>query len=203
MTFRTGQVAGLSARIHRVSFTGELSYEINVPADQTVVLWRSLLIAGAPENLGPYGIDALNVLRTEKGYLHIGADTDATTTPLDLGWGAAIERKLHDFVGRGALTLPEYNRPERLQLVGVVGIDPAKPLGNGAHLIRSESRRSEGYITSACFSPTLGHPVALARLEQGRARLGEELVAYDQGVHTAVRIVKPMFYDSEGLHLQA
>lgn len=203
MSFREGQVDGIPARIHRVSFTGEVSYEINVPADQTPAVWRSLQAAGAADGLRPYGIDALNALRTEKGYLHIGADTDATTTPLDLGWGTVIERKPRDFIGRGALSLPEYQRPDRLQLVGLEPLDPGGAWRNGAHLVRPGVRRSEGYITSSCLSPTLGHAVALARLEGGRARMGEELLAYDQGVTTRVRVVKPVFYDTEGLRLQA
>lgn len=203
MSFREGRVAGMAARIHRVSFTGEVSYEINISADQTAAVWRTLLAAGAADGLRPYGIDALNALRTEKGYLHIGADTDATTTPLDLGWGAAIERKEQDFIGRGALSLPEYQRHDRLQLVGLVPLRAGAVVLNGAHLVRPTARRSEGYITSACNSPTLGHAVALARLEGGRARLGEELLAYDQGTTTPVRVVKPVFYDIEGLRLQA
>ena len=203
MTFREGRVAGMPARIHRVSFTGELTYEINISADQTPTVWRSLQAAGASDDLRPYGIDALNALRTEKGYLHIGADTDTTTTPLDLGWGTAIERKSQDCIGRGALSLPEYQRPDRLQLVGLVPLDPGAALLNGAHLVRSAVRRSEGYITSACLSPTLGQSVALARLEGGRARMGEELLAFDQGSTTRVRVVKPVFYDTEGLRLQS
>jgi sarcosine oxidase subunit alpha len=186
-----------------VGFTGEVSYEINVPADQTPTVWRALQTAGASEGLRPYGIDALNALRTEKGYLHVGADTDTTTTPLDLGWGTAIERKQQDFIGRSALSLPEYQRPDRLQLVGLVPLDAGVVLRNGAHLIREAVRRSEGYVTSACLSPTLGQSVALARLEGGRARMGEELLAYDQGSTTRVRVVKPLFYDTEGLRLQA
>jgi sarcosine oxidase subunit alpha len=203
MAFRTGHVGDIPARIHRVSFTGEVGFEINVAADQTGNLWRELLAEGKTEGLCPYGIDALNALRTEKGYLHIGADTDTTTTPLDLGWESIIARKSGDFVGRRALSLPEYRRADRLQLVGIVSTDPAAPLLSGEHLIRPESRRSEGYLTSTHFSRTLGHAVALARLENGRARLGEELLAYDQGTTKRVRVVKPVFYDVEGLRLQA
>ena len=203
MSFREGLVAGTPARIHRISFTGEVSYEINVPADQTSRLWRAVQAAGAPYGLSPYGIEALNVLRMEKGYILVGADTDSTTTALDIGWGAAIERKSQDFIGRRALALPEYQRADRLQLVGVVGIDAKRPLANGAHLIRGSARRSEGYLTSACFSPTLGHCIALARLERGRTRMNEELLAYDQGATTRVRIVKPIFYDPENLRPHA
>jgi sarcosine oxidase subunit alpha len=202
MTFRAGMLANISVRICRVSFTGEVSYEINVPANKTAVLWRALREAGAIEGVTAQGVEALNVLRTEKGYLHIGADTDATTTPLDLGWDSVIQRKPGDFVGRRALVLPEYQRPDRLHLVGLATIDPHARLINGAHLIHPSVRRSEGYVTSACFSPTLQHSVALARLERGRQRMGEELLAYDQGITTPVRVVNPAFYDPENLRLQ-
>ncbi len=203
MSFREGWVDGVPARIHRVSFTGEVSYEISVPADQTVRLWRALQSAGAPDGLQPYGIDALDVMRTEKGYILVGADTDSTTTALDIGWGAVVERKSQDFIGRRALVLPEYQRADRLQLVGVVSVDPKEPLINGAHLIRGSVARSEGYLTSARFSPTLGYAVALARLEGGMARVNEELLAYDQGATTRVRVVKPIFYDVANLRAHA
>jgi sarcosine oxidase subunit alpha len=201
MTFKLGSVARIPARIYRVSFTGEVSYEINVAADKTRELWHALQNAGVQDHVRAYGIDALNALRTEKGYLHIGADTDATTTPLDLGWGPLVERKPADFIGRRALAIAEYQRPERLHLVGIVADDPRVPLLAGAHLVQSSGGRSEGYLTSAYFSPTLGYAVALARLERGRERLSAGLLAYDQGLTTPVRVVSPVFYDPENLRL--
>lgn len=203
MTIRLGRVARLPARIYRVSFTGEISYEINVAADQTETLWSALRSAATHGEVRPYGIDALNLLRTEKGYLHIGADTDGTTTPLDLAWGPMIDRKPGDFVGRGALALPEYQRAARLQLVGVLAEDERDALRSGAHLMSYSGQRSEGYLTSAYFSPTLGRGVALARLEGGFKRIGEPLLAYDQGSTIAVRVAKPVFYDPENSRLHA
>jgi sarcosine oxidase subunit alpha len=203
MTFRFGEVAGLPARIWRVSFTGECSYEINVPADRTAELWNALLEAGASEAIRPYGIDALDIMRTEKGYLHIGADTDSTTTPLDLGWAKLIERKAGDFVGRGALVLPEYRREGRLQLVGIQTEDSRARLPTGAHLVQSPASGSEGYVTSAHFSPTLGRAVGLARLRGGLKRGGERMLAFDQGEVVAVRVVKPTFYDPDNARVNA
>jgi sarcosine oxidase, subunit alpha len=203
MTYREGIIDGGAARIHRVSFTGEVSYEVNVPAHRTIALWRACMGFGSPAGLRPYGIDSLNVMRTEKGYLHIGADTDSKTTPLDLGWRTLIEKKSADFVGRGALALAEYQRADRQQLVGVQSVDPAAPLMSGAHLINASGAPSEGFLTSACFSPTLGDWVALARLKRGQARLGEQLLAFDQGQVTSVRIVNPVFYDPDNSRLQA
>jgi sarcosine oxidase, subunit alpha len=202
MSLRLGTVAGIPARIYRVSFTGEVSFEINVPARQTTALWRALMEAGERDHLCAYGVDALNVMRTEKGYIHIGADTDATTTPLDLGWGPTIERKPGDFIGRRALALEEYQRHDRLQLVGLVPVQPRGMFVAGAHLIRAADRRSEGYLTSAYGPFTLAHSVAVGRLERGRERLGEELLAYDRGTTTLVRVVDPVFYDPKNLRLQ-
>jgi sarcosine oxidase subunit alpha len=202
MSLREGVVAGIPARIYRVSFTGEVAFEINVPARQTSALWQSLTEAGECDGLRAYGVDALNVMRTEKGYLHIGVDTDATTTPLDLGWGPAIERKPVDFIGRRALALAEYQRRDRLQLIGLVPVEPQRPLIAGAHLVRIPDGRSEGYLTSAIGPFTLAHSVALGRLERGRDRVGEELLAYDRGATTAVRVVDPAFYDPKSLRLQ-
>jgi sarcosine oxidase subunit alpha len=203
MTLRVGEAAGSPARIYRVSFTGEVSYEINVASNRAAGLWNALAEAGASDEIQPYGIDALNIMRTEKGYLHVGADTDSTTTPLDLGWGALIERKSGDFVGRGALALPEYRRANRLQLIGVQAEDEQTPLQSGAHLINSPGSRSEGYVTSSYFSPTLGCAVALGRLEGGLKRIGERMLAYDQGSTVPVRVVKPVFYDPDNTRLRA
>jgi sarcosine oxidase subunit alpha len=201
LSYRAGDIAQQAARICRVSFTGEVSYEINVAADFAESVWERLLDAGQPDHIQPYGIDALNTLRTEKGYLHVGADTDATTTPLDLGWGPLIDRKKEDFVGRSALGLAEYHRSDRLHLVGVRANDPRAPMLAGAHLLGSERGRSEGYLTSACFSPTLGCFIALARLERGREREGAELWVYDQGKTTQARVVPLTFHDPRNLRL--
>jgi sarcosine oxidase, subunit alpha len=202
MRMRTGEVAGLPVRIARVSFTGELSFEINVASGHAPIVWKALSEAGRLLGLRPYGIEAMDVLRIEKGYFHIGAESDATTTPLDLGWGAVISRKSGDFIGRGALSLPAYQRADRLQLVGIIARDPTVRFTTGAHLVRDEHRRSEGYVTSASFSPTLGYTVGLAKLKGGRTRGGEQLLTYDEGEMTAVRIVDPVFYDTNHSRLQ-
>jgi sarcosine oxidase subunit alpha len=198
MTFREGTVAGLKARVFRVSFTGEVSYEINVPAEQGGELWDRLMAAGRPFGIEPVGIDAWMLLRTEKGYLHIGGDTDGTTLPDDIGWSRIMKRSV-DFIGRRSLTTPNAVRPDRHQFVGldVVGSNQALPIG--AHL-RGESvtSGSEGYVTSAGFSPTLGRGVALAMIRGGRAREGEivNVMVNDQPVKA--KIVQPAAYDPKG-----
>jgi sarcosine oxidase subunit alpha len=127
LSVRQGRLLNSPARIYRVSFTGELSYEINVPADVGPVLWQRLLSEGADAGLEPVGLDAIMQLRLEKGFLHVGADTDGTTVPDDVGWGKAASSKTADFIGQRSLTLPENRRADRLQLVGLAPVEPGNP----------------------------------------------------------------------------
>jgi sarcosine oxidase subunit alpha len=204
MTFRDGQVAGVAARVARVSFTGEVSFEISVPARQAGAVWTSLMQAGEAHGLEPVGIDAWMLLRTEKGYLHIGADTDGTTAPDDIGWGHVLRRRV-DFVGRRSLTRPDNLRDDRLQFVGLeaVGTIPeGRFLPIGSHL-RNPARPdlSEGYVTSAGYSEALGRGVALAMVRGGRDRMGETLDVVTSAGTARARIVAPGAYDPEGERL--
>jgi sarcosine oxidase subunit alpha len=203
MSWRDGTVAGIAGRVFRVSFTGEVSYEVNVPAGRTGELWDALTAAGAPFGLEPVGVEAWMLLRTEKGYIHVGVETDGSTSPDDIGWGHVLKRET-DFVGRRSLTRPDNLRPDRLQLVGLEAIGSDQPLAVGSHVRGGGlSRGSEGYVTSSGFSPTLGRGVALAMVRGGRARMGEELqVLADQGPQKA-RIVQPCALDPKGERLNA
>jgi sarcosine oxidase subunit alpha len=200
MSFATGSVGGIEARMFRVSYTGEASFEINVPARATEALWRVLMIAGAPLGIAPVGIDAWDLLRTEKGYLHIGADTDGTTTALDVGWGHIMKKK-NEFVGKRSLLRPEDQRPDRLHFVGLSAETGTGKLPIGAHILAEPAAgdlRSDGYVTSSAYSPYLDQPVALGMLRGGRARLGET-VRLRSGDRTYVAVVvDPAFYDKEG-----
>ena len=118
MSVRDGVVAGVPARVFRVSYTGEVSYEVCVPTDRGQHVWQALAEAGQKDGIAPVGIDAWMLLRTEKGYLHVGSDTDGTTTPDDIGWGH-IHRRADDFVGRRSLLRPANTRADRFQLVGL------------------------------------------------------------------------------------
>jgi sarcosine oxidase subunit alpha len=139
LTMRRGSLLGLPARIYRVSFTGELTYEINVPADSGQRLWETLLDVGAPEGLLPFGMDALMSLRLEKGFLHVGSDTDGTTVPDDVGWGRIASHKTVDYIGRRSLSLPEHVRLDRLQLVGLRSISSEE-----GRTARSSKSRASG-----------------------------------------------------------
>jgi sarcosine oxidase subunit alpha len=196
MTFREGHVAGVPARVVAASFSGERSYEVNVPAGCAEPVWRAIA-AASPEAV-PVGVEAWLLLRLEKGYMHVGVDTDGTTTPDDVGFDAVARRKGW-FVGKRSLSRPENLRADRHQLVGLEAPD-GRPLAPGAHLVRPGGRASEGYITSAGLSPTLGGPVAMAMVKGGRARLGETLELVGEGGRQ-VRIAARTVYDPEGARL--
>jgi sarcosine oxidase subunit alpha len=200
MSLRVGHVAGRSARVQRVSFTGELSYEVSVAATQADALWAELVRAGESFGMSPVGVEAWLVLRLEKGFLHVGGDTDGTTNPLDLGFRNMIEKKSGDFVGRRSLSRANDQRPQRRQLVGLEPLVGSDTLLAGAHIVTrsGETRRSEGFITSAAESPTLGRCVALAQLEGGNARTGETVTVFDAGKCIQARVVSSAFYDPNG-----
>lgn len=200
MTLAVGSLLGHAVRVQRVSFSGESSFEISLPADRTKSVLETLQEEGADLGIALVGLEALLVLRTEKGYLHVGADTDGTTNPLDLGFGAIVNKKEADFVGKRSLFRSGDQREDRRQFVGVEPVDDASAFASGAHFIdeANGTRRSQGFITSACYSPILDRHIGLGLLEGGFKRKGEELTVFDDGQTSRVRIVDPVFYDPEG-----
>lgn len=201
MSFASGQFGdGTPYRIQRVSFTGEQSYELSVPANKATTYFEQLLEIGQPHDIGLFGAESLTVLRLEKGFLHVGGDTDGVTNPLDVGFGRIIENKKHDFVGARSLKRPEDSRSDRRQLIGFETIDPSATVLPGAHVVTGSgaSRRSEGFVTSACMSPTLEKTIGLGLLERGFERKGEEIQIYDEGKLVVGRIVDSCFYDPDG-----
>ncbi len=205
MTFRAGRVAGVRARVFRISFSGELSYEINVPADQALHVWETLLECGRPFGIAPYGTEAMHVLRAEKGYVIVGQETDGSVTPLDVGLRRMLSRR-KDFLGKRSLSRPALLRADRKQLVGLRSDDPAQVVPEGAPLVDAPSRRRplpmRGHVTSSYHSPALGRAIALALVSGGRASLGERLYAAapdDRWI--PVRSCLPIFYDPTGARL--
>jgi sarcosine oxidase subunit alpha len=196
---RYGQLGGCGCHLFRVSFSGELSYEINVPADGAPELWRAILAAGAEHGIAPFGIEALMTMRIEKGFLHVGSDTDGTTVPDDVGFGAVVRKRQSDFIGRRSLTVAENLRTDRMQLVGLRAVDEKRPLIAGAHLV---DETTAGYVTSACQSPTLGRSIGLGLLRRGRARIGERIRVFDNGIDCLAEVVAPTQYDPEGARLR-
>jgi sarcosine oxidase subunit alpha len=190
MAMREADVAGIPARIFRVSFSGELSYEINVPTAAGLALWEKLIDAGGI----PYGTEAMHVLRAEKGYFMVGQETDGSVTPLDLG----LSVKQEDFLGRRSLSRNGTMRSDRKQLVGVLPDDPNTVLAEGAQLIAArQSALMIGHVTSSYFGARIGRGFALALVKGGRDLHGESVWAWHDGSLTPVRLCAPVFYDPD------
>jgi heterotetrameric sarcosine oxidase alpha subunit len=207
MGVREARIAGLPARIFRISFSGELAYEINTPADHGLALWKAMLTAGAGDNIIPYGTEAMGVLRIEKGHV-AGPELDGRTTPEDLGLGRLVSAKKPDFIGKHLRERTALKEAARLRLVGLVPADGTSKLRPGAQIVGVPAptlpTRSLGHIASAAHSPVLGHSVALALVSGGLARKGETLYAsylLEDGATVPVRVVDPVFVDPEGKRL--
>ena len=200
MTVRCGRLEGVPVRIARVGFTGEMSYELNIPAGCAAALWELLMEEGQDLGVAPLGIEALQELRTEKGFFHVGTDTDGQTIPADLGMGATLERKTEDFIGRRSLNRPESQRRDRLQFVGIAANDPAIVLPVGAHVIADPKLvgESQGWVSSSCASEALGRGVALGLVRSGRRRFGETVYVYSRGEIWPAQLVSTAWYDPQG-----
>jgi sarcosine oxidase, subunit alpha len=204
LSFRITRLLGYEARIYRVSFSGELTYEINVPAHKAPELWVALLEEGRSFGIAPYGVDALLHMRMEKGFIHVGADTDGTTVPDDIGFGKPAASKQTHYIGKRSLILPEHVRPDRLQLIGLAGLGAAS-LPVGGHLrLPDSSEATDGWITSAGALSTDATPVAMAVLRAGRNQMNQVVTVHDAGrIVTTARVVTPMFYDPSGARMNA
>jgi sarcosine oxidase subunit alpha len=207
MAVREGEIFGVPTRLFRVSFTGELGFEVNVPSGYGPAVWQRLMEAGVKYNITPYGTEALHVLRAEKGFIIVGQETDGTLTPDDVGMAWAIGKKKPDFIGKRSLQRPDLVAPNRKQLVGLLSEDPKYVLEEGAQIIAEKTPsppvKMIGHVTSSYWSETLGRSIALAVVEGGRGRMGAELyVPMPGGIHR-VRVVGPVFYDKEGGRLNA
>ena len=202
MSFRELTVAGIPARVFRVSFTGELAFEINVPARFGLALWKALFAAGEKYGLRPYGTEAMHVLRAEKGFTIVGQDTDGTVTPFDLGLDWMVSKKKIDFAGKRSFTRADTARAGRKQLVGLLTEDPKLVLPEGAQVVaelRKPPLKMLGHVSSSYFSPTLGRSIAMALVADGFNRQGEKLnVAFMDGGGHQARVTAPVFFDPSG-----
>ncbi len=201
--YREATVAGVPARIFRITYSGELAYEVHVPADFGLDVWEACVAAGEDLGLTPYGTEAMGILRIEKGHVVIGAEIDGRTTADDLGYGRLV-RKEGDFIGKRSLERSELRRADRKQVVGLVPLDGRTPIPRGAQLVADPHHALPnpmlGHVTATCYSPTLKHPIALALLAAGRARHGERVFAVSplHATTVPVRVTAPVFVDPEG-----
>jgi sarcosine oxidase subunit alpha len=202
MTFREGTVAGIPCRLVRVSFSGELAYELHAAWWHGLALWEAAMAAGAPHGIVPYGTEAMHVLRAEKGYVIVGQETDGTVTPDDLGMSWIVSEAKGDFIGRRSLRRADTTRPDRKQLVG---LRSDEVLPEGAQLVAEDTGRMPmpmiGHVTSSYRSATLGHPIALAMLAGGASTHGATVFAPLGDRTIEAEVTSPVFYDPEGTRL--
>ncbi|MDN5748425.1 MAG: 2Fe-2S iron-sulfur cluster-binding protein [Pseudonocardia sp.] len=203
MAWRDTTVDGVPVRIARVSFSGELAYEVNVNAWYAPAVWERLLDAGRPHDITPYGTETMHVLRAEKGYPIIGQDTDGTVAPYDLGMAWAVSRKKSDFVGKRSFARVENRNPLRKQLVGLLPLDRATVLPEGSQIIGTDTLPEPpvpmlGHVTSSYRSAELGRPFALALVRAGRDRIGQTLHVPVGGDLVAVEVTGSVLVDPEG-----
>jgi sarcosine oxidase subunit alpha len=206
MSLCEGQVAGVPTRIFRISFTGELGYEIQVPASYGLPLWERCMAAGASYGITPYGTEAMHVLRAEKGYIIAGQDTDGTVMPHDLGMEWIVSKQKPDFIGKRSLARAGIARDDRKQLVGLVPDQPNELLEEGAQIVAVPGGTIPmtmiGHVTSSYRSPSLGHSFALAMIKEGQKQLGQKLYVPMADRTIAVTVTDPVFIDKEGKRLR-
>ncbi len=210
MTWREGRIAGVPMRLWRVSFTGELGFEINVPASEGRKVWEAVHQAGQSFAITPYGTETMHVLRAEKGYIIVGQETDGTAVPDDVGLTWAVAKKKHDFVGMRSLARPALSASGRKQMVGLLTLEPQTVLEEGAQVVdhmndpaAPASIPALGHVTSSYRSETLGRSIALALVRNGRARIGETVDIPMPGGRIAATIVDPVFHDKANERLNA
>ncbi len=205
MAAREGRICGIETRLFRVSFSGELGFEINVPAHYGLTIWRKLYEAGREFNITPYGTETMHVLRAEKGFIIVGQDTDGTVTPDDAGMSWAIGNKKLDFVGKRSLERPDIVANGRKQLVGLLTADPNFVLEEGAQIVASPGQaipmKMVGHVTSSYWSETLGRSIAMALVKDGRSLEGESIYVPMPGATIEAKVGSTVFYDPEGERL--
>jgi sarcosine oxidase subunit alpha len=203
MSIREGKVCGVPARLFRVSFTGELGFEINVPSRHGRAIWEAVVAAGEPHGITPYGTETMHVLRAEKGYVIVGQETDGTVTPDDLGLAGMIGKAKPDFVGKRSLTRSDMLKTDRKKLVGLLTVDPQTVLEEGAQLVADPGApipmKMLGHVTSSYFSATLGRSIALAMVAS--APKGARLCVPMPDRIIEVDVVDPVFFDPQGVRL--
>ncbi|MFI5799204.1 sarcosine oxidase subunit alpha family protein [Streptomyces sp. NPDC051677] len=206
MAFReTTLASGVPARICRISFSGELAYEINVSAWYGLAVWEEVYAIGRPYDITPYGTETMHVLRAEKGYIIVGQDTDGTVTPQDAGMSWVVSKQ-KDFIGKRSYARADTSRTDRKQLVGLLPADRTTRLPEGAQLVAPDVALTPeagpvpmlGHVTSSYHSPALGRPFALALVADGRARIGETLLAPVGEDLVPVEVTDFVLYDPEG-----
>ena len=204
MAFRDGMVAGIPARVVRVSFTGELSFEVNVAPRQMLTLWKKVMEAGAPFGIEPVGSEGSHVLRVEKGFLSLGHEVDGTVDPFDLGMGWIMSKKKTDFIGKRSIDIRRAGGAVRRELVGLLSDDPNAQIPEGAPLTPGGKKQAtEGLVTACVWSVVLDRWVALAILNDGHSRHGETTHVRLKNAIIPAKVTRPVFHDPDGERLRS
>ena len=203
MGWADGTLAGVPVRVYRISFSGELSYEIAVPASHGAAFWEACHAAGADLGAMPYGTEALHIMRAEKGFIMIGDETDGTVIPQDLGLSWAVSKKKADFLGKRGQERSYLASPDRWKLVGLETLD-GSVIPDGAYAVApgtnaNGQRNTEGRVTSTYYSPTLKRGIAMGLVKHGPDRMGQTVEFTNlAGAMVTARIVDPVFFDKDG-----
>lgn len=202
MTSREGTIDGLAVRVNRISFSGELAYEVNVSAHSGRYVWEKLMQAGKPFDITPYGTETMHVLRAEKGFVIVGQDTDGSVTPIDLGMNW-IMSKTKDYLGRRSLERIDCQRDNRKQLVGLLTRDPNEVLEEGGQIVNDDKvtipKPMLGHVTSSYYSACIGRSIALALVKDGFNRMGDTIyISLANGKMVPAEITSSVFYDPKG-----
>ena len=206
MSFKKVKIGKINCRIMRISFTGELSYEINIQASYGKSLWEQCIDAGKEFNITPYGTETMHLLRAEKGFIIVGQDTDGTMTPIDLQMGWVVSKKKYDFIGKRSLYRSDTMREDRKQMVGLLTDDPNVVLEEGAQIVSELNQKPVqmlGHVTSSYFSPNLKKSIALAVVKGGKDMMGKKLFIPMENKTINVTVVDPVFLDKENKRLNA
>jgi sarcosine oxidase, subunit alpha len=196
LAWRDGMIGDIGVRLYRISFTGELSFEVHCDARFGQQVWDAIWSAGQRFEATPYGTENMHVLRAEKGYIIIGQETDGTIGPDDLGLSWAIATKKPDFIGKRSLARAIMSCTDRKQLVGLL---PDDTIPEGAQIVATQGdTKMLGYVTSSYWSPTLVRPIALALVSAGRERMGQTIQVRFGGKTVSAQIADPVFYDKDG-----
>jgi sarcosine oxidase subunit alpha len=206
MSFKEARIGKIKCRIMRISFTGELSYEINIQANYGRSLWEKCMEVGKEFNITPYGTETMHLLRAEKGFIIVGQDTDGTMTPIDLQMDWVISKKKYDFIGKRSLYRSDTMKEDRKQLVGLVTENPKEVLEEGAQIVSKLNQspiQMLGHVTSSYYSPNLKKSIALAVVRGGRTMMGKKLFVPMEDRTINVKIANPVFLDKENKKLNA
>ena len=207
MSFKEGSINKIKSRVMRISFTGELSYEINIQANYGQSVWEKCMNAGKEYGITPYGTEAMHLLRAEKGFIIAGQETDGTVTPIDLQMDWIVSKKKYDFIGKRSLYRSDTARDDRKHYVGLLTKDPNEILEEGAQIVAEVKNRPPmdmiGHITSSYYSPNLNKSIALAVVKNGKKLKGKKLFVPMANKTIEVTVSDPVFLDKEGTRLNA